>query len=103
MKAVYNAASHAIESPSGRLLATLTDAVPTQDSWTIADSWGLSEEAIQENITEERAASAAEIAELKSELNIARAEARKSHEFLGLAHMEIADLKKQLTEEVATA
>lgn len=102
MKAVYNAASHAIESPSGRLLATLTDAVPTQDSWAIADTWGLSEEDVAENINEERAASALEIEELKSELNVARSVARKAHEHLGQAHMEIAELKQHLTGEAVT-
>jgi predicted transcriptional regulator len=103
MKAVYNAASHAIESPAGLLLATLTQHVPTQQAWDIADSWGLSEEAIQENITEERAAAAAEIEELKSEIRITRAEARKACESLGRAHMEIAELKQHLTGEGAVA
>lgn len=100
MKAVYNAASHAIESPNGRLLATLTDAVPTSLCWSIADTWGLSEEDIQENIDQERAASALEIEELKSALSLTRDLARKAHESLGQAHMQIAELKQHLTGEV---
>lgn len=36
----YNAATHAIETPAGRTLARLDEAVSTSEGWKIAEHWG---------------------------------------------------------------